>query len=143
MGSQTDLDQGGTARQWVNTYLGPSVGWVRLPGSNILSITTGGTTVVALGTSLVIINVAALVTVTLPTAIHPSVSAGVIPPPFADIPITIVDVGGNAATYNITIQPASGSENIMGLSLIKLTASYGGISIRPSNALKGWTSWGV
>ena len=141
MGSQTDLDQGGSTRTWVRTYLGPSVGWVYLPGSNILSVTAGGTTTVVEGTSLVIVNVAALVTIKLPTAIHPSVPAGVIAPPFVDIPITIVDVGGNAADYNITLDPASGSENILGLSSIAITAQYGAVSLRPSSALKGWTSW--
>jgi hypothetical protein len=140
VGSQTDLDQGGTSRQWVNTYLGPSVGWVRLPGSNILTVLQGGTTTAVVGTSLIIVNFNGAVTIVLPTAIHPSVPAGVIAPPFADIPCTIVDVGGFAASHPITIQPASGAETIMGLASIQITSQYGAVGLRPSNTLKGWTS---
>ena len=142
MGSQKDLDQGGTFREWVRTYLGPSVGWVYLPASNILSIIAGGTTTVALGNSLVIVNVNAAVTLILPTTIHPSVPAGVQPYPFSNVPITMVDVGGYASAANpIILNPASGAETIMGLASIQITASFGAVSLRPSSTLKGWTSW--
>ena len=123
----------------VRTYLGPSVGWVLLPGQNILPIQAGGTTIVVEGTSLVLVNFNGAVTIILPSAIHPSVSAGVIAPPFADLPITIVDIGGFAGAHPITIQPASGAESIMGLASIQITAQYGSVGLRPSNTVKGWT----
>ncbi len=142
MPSQTDLDQGGTARQWVRTFMGPSVGWVMLPGTNPFDIIVGGTYILTPDTSLVQVKVAALVTLTLPTAIDPGVPAGVLPGPYAKTPITILDIGGNAFTFPITIQPASGLENIMGLASIQITANYGGVTLKPNNAQKGWTSIG-
>ena len=50
MASQTDLDQGGSFRQYVRRFLGPSVGWVFSPDDNVLDVTAGGTTTAALGT---------------------------------------------------------------------------------------------
>jgi hypothetical protein len=142
MASQTDLDQGGTARQWVRTYLGPSVGWVYLPGRNPFVITVAGTYVLTPDTSLVEVNVAGLVTLTLPTAIDPGPPAGALPGLYAKTPITIVDLGGNALAFPITINPASVAENIMGLStppVLQITSNYGAYTLEPSNAQKGWT----
>jgi hypothetical protein len=140
MGSQLDLDQGGTARQWVRTYLGPSVGWVYLPGRNPFVITAAGSYTMLPDTTLVEVNVAGAVTVILPTAIDPGVPAGVLPALYAKKPITIVDLGGFAQAHPITIQPASGSENIMGLASIAITVNYGAFTLNPSNAQKGWTN---
>ena len=140
MGSQTDLDQGGTYRGWVRQYLGPSVGWVSLPGQNIFPITTAGTYILTPDISLVTVNVAGAVTIKLPPASQPAVSAGVQPGLFGNVPITIVDVGGNAGANNITIQPTSVAETIMGLTQIKITVNYGGYTLKPNSALKTWNS---
>ena len=139
MPSQTDLDQGGTSRQWTKTYMGPTVGWVNLPGRNPLIITAGGTYTLQPETSLVEVNVAAAVTIILQTAIDPSVPAGAQPGLYAKTPVTIVDIGGNAGTFNITIQPASGAENIMGLASLVISSNYGMYTLEPSNTQKGWT----
>ena len=141
MASQTDLDQGGTSRQWVRTYLGPSVGWIYLPGSNRLVITVAGTYTAIEGTSLVTVDIAGAVTIILPSAINPTVPAIAIATPYAAVPITIVDVGGFAGAHPITIEPASSAENVLGLASIQLTAAYGAIALKPNNGLKGWTSW--
>lgn len=141
MGSQTDLDQGGTSRQWVRTYLGPSVGWVYLPGLNPFGvITVAGTYVISPDTTLVQINCVGAVVITLPSAIEPTVPAGVQPGLFAKKPITIVDIGGNAQAHPITINPASVAENIMGLATISITVNYGAFTLSPSNTQKGWTN---
>lgn len=140
MGSQLDLDQGGTSRQWVRTYLGPSVGWVQLPGRNPFIITAAGTYRMVPDTTLVEVNVVGAVTIYLPTAIDPGVPAGALPGLYAKKPITIVDLGGNAFAHPITILPASGAENIIGLSSIQITANWGGLTLNPSNAQKGWTN---
>lgn len=140
MPSQTDFDQGGTSRQWVRTYLGPSVGWVYLPGLNPLPlITAAGTYVLQPDTTLVQVNVAGAVIITLPSAIEPKVSAGVQPALFAKKPVTIVDIGGFANGHNIVINPASPAENIVGLPTISITTNYGGFTLSPSNTQKGWT----
>jgi hypothetical protein len=116
------------------------VGWTWVPSSNVLPITAAGTYVLDPSTSLVTVSVAGAVIIVLPSAIDPSVPAGVQPGLFANNPITIVDIGGNATAHPITIQPASGSENIMNLPSISLSVNYGGYSLLPNSALKGWNS---
>ena len=137
--SQSDLDQGGTSRQWVNVNMGPTIGWVSLPGRNPYAINSAGTFALAPDTSLVLVNIAGLVTITLPTAIDPEVPGGVQPALFSKTPITIVDIGGHAASFNITIQPFTLAENIMGLSSLQITSNYGSYTLEPSNTQKGWT----
>lgn len=140
MGSQTDLDQGGTSREWVNTWMGPSVGWVSAPRRNVLQITIAGTYPIDWSTSLIEVNCNGAVTITLPSAIDPTIPAGAQPGRYVKSPITIVDIGGFAAAHPITIQPASGAENILSMASIQITAAYGGYSLNPSNTLKGWTN---
>lgn len=139
MASQTDLDQGGTARQWVRTFLGPSVGWVNLPGRNPFPIVAAGTYILAPDTSLVTVNVSGAVIIFLPTAQDPSVPAGVLPALYAKTPVTIVDIGGHGQAHPITINPASIAENIAGLASIQIQVNYGGFTLNPSNSQKGWT----
>lgn len=140
MASQLDLDQGGTFRGWVKQYLGPSVGWVWVPGDNILPIVAAGTVIVLPGTSLITVNVAGAVTIILPAASNPIVPAGVLPGLFANNPITIVDIGNNAQAHPITIQPVSVAETIMGLASIQITVNYGGYTLAPNSALKLWNA---
>jgi hypothetical protein len=141
MPSQTDLDMGGTVREWVNQYLGPSVGWVQLPARNILEIIAPGTYTLDLSTNLVHINVNGLVTIIMPPVINPSVPAGVLPGKFGKVAVGIVDIGGFASGANpITIQRNNANENILGLASIQITAQFGGFILYPSNTLKGWTN---
>lgn len=139
MTSQLDLDQGGTFREWVSTYFGPSVGWVRVPAKNILSVNAAGIFTVDPSTNLVRVRVAGIVTIILPSAVVPTVPAGVLPGLFTLGAITITDIGGFAAANPITIQPAP-TENIMGLSSIQLNSNYGSFVLFPVNGLRGWTS---
>lgn len=141
MPSQTDLDQGGTNRAWIPQWQGPSIGWIWVPQNNLLPITLAGTYILDLSTSLVTVNVAGAVTITMPRATNPNYAgAGMTQPGlFADNPITIVDIGGNAFSNPITINAASG-ENIMGLSSIQITINYGGYTLAPSTVQQGWIS---
>lgn len=139
MGSQSDLDQGGTLRQWVKSYMGPSVGWQYVPLQNVLSITTAGTITLDPSTSLVEVNVAGAVTIILPTAVVPAAGAQAQPQLFASTPITIVDIGNHAQANPITIQPHAG-ETIMGLNQIQITVNYGGFTLQPISAQKTWNS---
>lgn len=140
MSSQLDLDQGGTAREWERVYLGPSVGWVYLPKRNVFPITAAGTYTLDLSSSYVTVAIAGVVTVILPTAISPSVPAGVLPGRFVRSPVSIVDIGGHGAGNPITIQPASVAETIMGLASIQITSNYGGFILYPNPAIPGWTN---
>lgn len=139
MASQLDLDQGGTQRAWVPQWMGPSIGWIWAPRSNVLAITAAGTYTLDLSTSLVTVNVAGLVTINMPAATNPSYAgAGMTQPgKFANNPITIVDIGGNASSFNITINPAAG-ENLIGLTSIKITVNYGAFTLTPISAQRGW-----
>jgi hypothetical protein len=139
--SQLDLDQGGTSREWVRAWRGPSVGWIYVPMRNVLMITAAGTYALDPSTSLVEVNVNGLVTVVLPSAVTPTVGPQALPGLFAQNPVTIVDIGGFASGANpITIQRNNANENVLGLTQIQITAQYGGFSLRPSSTQKGWTN---
>jgi len=135
-----DFDQGGTARQWVRTFMGPTIGWIDLPAVNPVDIIAAGTYAIAPDTTLVRVNVAGAVTIVLPSALNPNVPAVTVPGPYAQSPLTIMDIGGNAQANPITINPASGAENIMGQSSIQITSNYGAYTLKPNNAQAGWTN---
>lgn len=131
-----DLDQGGTSREWVNQYLGPSVGWVRVPARNLLEITVAGTYAVDLSTNLIHINTTGAVTLNLPSAQNPSVPAGALPGGYGKVSIGIVDIKG---APNVTINPAA-EETILNQASLSLVTPYAGFILYPSNTLKGWTN---
>ena len=139
MTSQIDLDQGGTSRQWGRTYLGPSVGWIYEPLQNVLTIGAAGAFTLDRSTNLVMVNVAGAVTIILPSAVSSPAGAQAQPGTFAQNPVTIVDIGGNANANNITIQPHAG-ETIMGLPQILISSNYGGYILQPNSTLKLWTN---
>lgn len=138
MTSQLDLDQGGTFRQKQRVYLGPSVGWVEMFNNNILPITVTGTTTLLLGTTLVLVNVNAAVTIQLPSAVASPAGAQALPGTFLARPITIVDAGGHATAHNITILPY-GTELIDGLATIAILGNYGAYVLTPNTPSGGWT----
>lgn len=140
MPSQTDLDQGGTSRQWTRSYMGPSVGWVEVPLQNVLLITAAGTYALDPSTSLVEVNTTGSVTITLPSAVTPSAGAQAQPRLFAQNPITIVDIGGHAQASPITIQRNNVGESIMGLTSIQITVNFGGYVLQPNSGAATWNS---
>lgn len=138
MGSQTDLDQGGTFRQWKRVYLGPSVGWVYAPDDNEWNITTVGTTSISPGTNLVKVNFAGVVSVQLFSSLNPVIPAGARPGSFVVTPLTVMDFGGQASDVNtITILPFAG-ETIDGLVSIQILNAYGAFTLFPKPT-GGWT----
>lgn len=140
MSSQTDLDQGGTDRQWVRAYMGPSVGYIWVPNQNKLLITATGTYLIDPSTSLVQVNVAAVVTLTLPSLAAPTGGAQAQPNLFAGNPIVIEDLGGNAAAFNITIQRNNANDSIMGLASITIGTNFGAYTLLPNLTTRRWTS---
>lgn len=140
MTSQTDLDQGGTSRQWVRAYMGPSVGWIWVPNQNILLITAAGTYTIDRSTSMAQVNVAGAVTVTLPTLATPSGGAQAQPDLFANAPIVIEDIGGNAASFPITINRNNISDAILGLASISIDVAYGAYTLSPNYTTRNWTN---
>jgi len=139
MSSQTDLDQGGTFRQYVRQWMGPSVGWVFVPVDAVLNITAGGAYSIARGTSLILLNVNASVTLNLPSAKAAPQGPQAIPGQWVVNPVTIVDQGGfaNPGTVDYLINPA-GSEKISGLSQVALASPHGTVILIPLLASGGW-----
>ena len=138
MGSQSDLDQGGTFRQYERYWMGPSVGWVTQPQQAVLPITAAGTVAVSRGTNLITLNVNASVTLNLPSAKASPQSPQAIPGQWVLIPLTIVDIGGFAAANTYTINPF-GAELISGLATIRLASNYGAFLLKPILETGGWT----
>lgn len=133
MPSQSDLDQGGTFREWVRTYLGPTVGWLMVQTNNILAIIAAGITSVTVGTTLVTVNVNGTVTIQLPSTLgNPT-----IPYTLINVPLTIVDIGGFAAAHNITLLPF-GTELISGLASLTISTAYGAYTLIPNSVSGGW-----
>jgi hypothetical protein len=142
MGSQSDLDQGGTFRQNQSTYFGPSVGWVTTPVAAILTVTAAGTTVILPGTSIVKVSVNGAVTIQLPLAKGNAAGAGAVPGSYAANSIIILDTGGFATNHPITVLPA-GAEMIDGFSAaaggVQLSSNYGALILLPDVINGGWT----
>lgn len=138
MGSQTDLDQGGTFRQIERVWLGPSVGWVYMPQVAVLPIITVGTYAIARGTTLITVNVNGAVIINLPSAKATAQSPQAIAGQWVLAPVTVCDVGGFAQANPPTINP-SGSELISGLASISLNSNYGSIILKPILETGGWT----
>ena len=137
MSSQTDLDQGGTFRQWTKMFMGPSVGWVPVPVDAVLNITAAGIYNIARGTSLIMINVDANVTLNLPSSKAAPQGPQAIPGQWVINPVTIVDVGGFADTRTYSIVP-NGSETISGLASVQLAAERGSLILNPLLSTGGW-----
>jgi hypothetical protein len=137
MASQLDLDQGGTFRQWVRQYMGPSVGWVSVPVDAVLPVTAAGGTILQRGTSLVTINVDADVNITLPSAKASPAGPQAIPGQWVINPVTVVDIGGFAGSRTYNIFPAVG-ENISGLPSVRLASPRGSLIFVPLIASGSW-----
>lgn len=140
MTSQVDLDQGGTFRQWAKVYMGPSVGWINAPVQNVFPITSAGTYFLDPSTSFVTVNTSGSVTIVLPSCVDPTAGAQAQPGLFANNPIVIVDIGGNAQASPITIQRNNVNESVMGLASIQITVNYGGYTLAPNSATATWNS---
>jgi len=139
MSSQTDLDQGGTFRQWVKMFMGPSVGWIPVPVDAVLNITSGGTYPIARGTSLILLNVNASVTLNLPSSRAAPQGPQAIPGQCFINPVTVADIGGfaNPGTVDYSIVPAAG-ETISGLASVNLATPRGTVILVPILTTGGW-----
>ncbi len=136
MGSQLDLDQGGTFRQYQNVWLGPSLGWQTVPQEAVFPITAIGTYAISRGTNLITINANANVTINLPSS--KAGLPGPLPGQWYLTPISIVDIGGFASANTYIINPF-GAELISGLASIRLASNFGAFLLKPILETGGWT----
>jgi len=137
LGSQLDLDQGGTFRQYQRVWMGPSVGWLNMPIDAILEITAAGTYPIQRWTTLIKLNVDADITINLPSSKASPQGPQAIPGQWVIGPVTIMDVGGHASSRTYTINPAS-AELISGLATIQLGTNFGSFVLEPLLATGGW-----
>src|SRR4030095_17218587 len=101
-----DLDQSGHGFQRSRVYLGPSLGWVDEFVEPTGSILVGGTYTVKPGDSLILVSVAAAVTIQLPDVKQWVQQRAYIPGTGFDRYITVKHVGGNAGSFPILVAPA-------------------------------------
>lgn len=132
--SAIDFDRSGISRQSSRVNLGPSLGWVDIEGA-ILTITSGMSLALPRGVTQVNVNAAGAVALTLPRA------RGVlaIPVSLALIPIGIIDVGGFADAFPITINAAPG-ETIGNLASVSLAIKFGAVFLRPNPDAGTWST---
>lgn len=140
MGSQLDLDQGGTFRQYTRLWMGPSVGWVTMPITAILNQSAAGTIPLQRWTNLVKVKVASgVLNFNLPSSKASAQGPQAIPGQWVYNPVIIVDLLGTAGgALTVNINPF-GSELISGLTQVQLATPYGTILLEPELVNGGWT----
>lgn len=140
MGSQLDLDQGGTFRQYTRLWMGPSVGWVTMPITAILNLSAAGTVSLQRWTNLVKVKVASgVLNLNLPSSKASAQGPQAIPGQWVYNPVIIVDLLGTAGgALTVNINPF-GSELISGLAQVQLATPYGTILLEPELINGGWT----
>src|SRR5262245_36786741 len=134
----TDLDRSGFGFQRVRTYLGPSLGWVDELVSPSTPITSGGTRTVLPGESLLLVNVAAGVTLQLPDVVKWWQQTANQPATGFERSITIKDIGGNAANFNIIVAPF-GQQTIDNIAqALVISQAKANVKLIPVVDLSGW-----
>jgi hypothetical protein len=133
-----DLDKSGHGYQRVRTFLGPSLGWVEEFVQPATDITIGGTYVVQPGDSVLLVDVAAAVNIQLPDVVRWMAQTAYRPATAFGRTITIKDIGGNAANFNIVVTPF-GQQAIDGLqqSLV-IGAARANVTLTPLLDQTGW-----
>lgn len=135
-----DTDQGGDYVQWMRVWRGPSLGWSMVQIKPPQSITAAGTTTLTAGSSIVLVNVAGLVTVNLPDVSKWLQESANQPSNAFEGAIWIKDFGGNAAAFNITVHPftAQKIDNLAQDFVIVQNRQL--LRLYPLNDLTGWYS---
>ena len=135
----SDLDQSGHSYQRVRTYLGPSLGWKEEFVQPTTDIRTGGTYVVKPGDSLLLVDVAAIVTIQLPNVVDWVQQNSYQPATGFERAISVKDLGGNAHNFNIIIAPF-GQQAIDNLQqALVLSTARANVKMIPLNDMSGWT----
>ena len=138
LGLMPDLDQSGFNFQGVNTYLGPSLGWVRLRIKPERYITVSGAYIAVPDDGVIMVSVAgASTSITLPDVAAWMQEASYNPITSFERAIWIKDLGGNATAFPITVNPF-GSQTIDGLGIYTISTNYALARLYPLSNLSGW-----
>lgn len=140
MPSQLDLDMGGTFRQYTRVWQGPSVGWLTVPITAILTISAAGTYTIQRWTNLIKLKATSgTVNIDLPSSKATPQGPQAIPGQWVYNPVVIVDLSGDAGgATTINVIP-NGSELISGLASIQLATPYATILLEPILDTGGWS----
>lgn len=139
MGSQLDLDQGGTFRQYAKVWQGPSVGWLNVPVQAILDITAAGTYTIQRWTNVIRIKaITGVITLNLPPSKASAQGPQAIPGQWVYNPVIIMDTAGQCSLAVTCHVNANGSELISGLATIDLATPYGTLLLEPILDTGGW-----
>ena len=134
-----DLSQSGNNAQVSRVYLGPSLGWVEVQVKPQTAVTTATYTVAA-GDSILLVNRAGTVTISLPSVATWVKESAYQPATGFERALWIKDYGGNAASFNITVTP-NGSDTIDGLAQsFTIVQNRQLLRLYPLNSLLGWYS---
>jgi hypothetical protein len=134
-----DLDQSGFPFQKVNTWLGPTLGWSQTRVKPERIITVGGTYNIIPDDGVVLVNVAATVTLFLPDVRLWLNQPASQPAPSFERSIWIKDLGGNAASFAITVMPyVGGGQRIDQQISAALTTNFQMLRLYPISDFSGW-----
>lgn len=127
-----DLDKQGSYRM-VNIYMGPTLGWTRVPVSISRYVTAAGNYTVQPWDTIILVNqlVSAAVSILLP-----KVSTW-LDNIYGGTELIIKDYAGVAASANITLQPYN-MDSIIGPSIIQI--GRGSLEITPNPDRLSWTT---
>lgn len=133
-----DLDQSGRGFQRVRTYLGPTLGWKDELVSPSTEINSGGIHLVLPGESLLLVDAAAPVQINLPDVVKWVRQTADQPATAFERSITIKDIGGNAANFNIVVAPfgQQAIDNIQ--QALVISQARANIKLIPLIDLTGW-----
>ena len=134
-----DLDQSGNGFQGVRTFIGPTLGWTQVRVRPERLITVAGTYNATSDDGVILVNVAGLVTLTLPDVRAWFNQPYSQPAPSFERAIWIKDIGGNAAAFNITVLPwVGGGQRIDQQISAALTANFQMLRLYPISDFSGW-----
>lgn len=140
MGSQLDLDQGGTFRQYQKVWMGPSVGWLNMPVQAILTISAAGTYTIQRWTNLIKLKVTSgTVNLNLPSSKASAQGPQALPGQWVYNPVIVCDLSGQAGGATTVNLNPNGSELISGLGQVQLATPYGTVLLEPILDTGGWT----
>ena len=134
----SDLDQSGSSWQKVRAWQGPSLGWVEVQVKPSRTINVGGSYQVFPGDGVIFVNVAAAVTLVLPDVKLWVNEFAYQPATAFERAIWIKDLGGNAATFPITIQTPVGQSIDAITPPYTISVSRQLARLYPLNDLSGW-----
>jgi hypothetical protein len=133
-----DLDQSGNPEQVVRVNLGPTLGWVNVRVNPAQSINISGIYNVAPGTGVVMVDSIGPVTVNLPDVTKWVQESAYMPATGFERAILIKDLGGNAATANITVKSAAGQFIDKTIASFIMATANEVLCLLPLRDMSGW-----